>query len=74
MESNGNTQAATEVASEPVFSQQTASGEMGSSAEPPVLHVLVVGFHHKKGCLVEYAYPPLLPEGRVAMMTLYATL
>ena len=25
----------------------------------PVLHVLVVGFHHKKGCQVEYSYPPL---------------
>jgi hypothetical protein len=27
----------------------------------PVLHVLVIGFHHKKGCIVEYAYPPLIP-------------
>ena len=26
----------------------------------PVLHVLVVGFHHKKGCQVEYATPPLI--------------
>ena len=25
-----------------------------------VLHVLLVGFHHKKGCQVEYAHPPLL--------------
>ena len=25
-----------------------------------VLHVLVVGFHHKKGCVVEYATPPLI--------------
>ena len=29
----------------------------------PVLHVLVIGFHHKKGCQVEYAYPPLIPGG-----------
>jgi len=29
--------------------------------EEPVLHVLVVGFHHKKGCQVEYATPPLVP-------------
>lgn len=29
----------------------------------PVLHVVVVGFHHKKGCQVEYAYPPLIPGG-----------
>ena len=27
--------------------------------DDPVLHVLLVGFHHKKGCQVEYAYPPL---------------
>ena len=30
----------------------------------PVLHVLLVSFDHKKGCLIEYAYPPLLPEGQ----------
>lgn len=29
---------------------------------PPVLHILVVGFHHKKGCQVEYSYPPLFPD------------
>jgi Transport protein Avl9 len=23
----------------------------------------VIGFHHKKGCIVEYAYPPLIPGG-----------
>jgi hypothetical protein len=28
---------------------------------PPILHLLVVGFHHKKGCQVEYSYPPLCP-------------
>lgn len=28
---------------------------------PPILHLLVVGFHHKKGCQVEYSYPPLSP-------------
>ena len=31
--------------------------------ECPVLHVVVVGFHHKKGCQVEYAHPPLTPGG-----------
>ena len=31
--------------------------------ECPVLHVVVVGFHHKKGCQVEYAHPPLIPGG-----------
>ena len=34
-----------------------------SKEENPVLHVIVVGFHHKKGCMVDYAYPPLLPDG-----------
>ena len=29
---------------------------------PPVLHLIVVGFHHKKGCQVEYSYPPLNPS------------
>ncbi|KAL8563972.1 hypothetical protein ACOMHN_025303 [Nucella lapillus] len=28
--------------------------------ETPVLHVIVVGFHHKKGCQVEYSYPPVI--------------
>jgi len=32
-------------------------------ASNPVLHVVVVGFHHKKGCQVEYAHPPLIPGG-----------
>ncbi|XP_048755693.2 late secretory pathway protein AVL9 homolog isoform X2 [Ostrea edulis] len=31
-----------------------------SGQESPVLHVVVVGFHHKKGCQVEYSYPPLV--------------
>lgn len=32
----------------------------------PILHILVVGFHHKKGCQVEFSYPPLIAgtEGR----------
>lgn len=30
--------------------------------ENPILHVLVVGFHHKKGCQVEYAYPPFIED------------
>uniref|UniRef100_W8BB18 Late secretory pathway protein AVL9 n=1 Tax=Ceratitis capitata TaxID=7213 RepID=W8BB18_CERCA len=27
---------------------------------PPILHILVVGFHHKLGCQVEFSYPPLI--------------
>lgn len=26
----------------------------------PILHVVVIGFHHKKGCQVEYSYPPMI--------------
>uniref|UniRef100_A0A452I192 UDENN domain-containing protein n=1 Tax=Gopherus agassizii TaxID=38772 RepID=A0A452I192_9SAUR len=32
-----------------------------SSQRGPVLHIVVVGFHHKKGCQVEFSYPPLIP-------------
>nr|CAI5868837.1 unnamed protein product [Callosobruchus analis] len=32
-----------------------------SENEEPVLYVLVVGFHHKKGCQVEYSFPDLYP-------------
>ena len=31
-------------------------------SDKPVLHVLVIGFHHKKGCQVEYSWPSLIPE------------
>lgn len=33
--------------------------------ETPVLHVIVVGFHHKKGCQVEYSYPPVIAGNAV---------
>ncbi|XP_059617336.1 late secretory pathway protein AVL9 homolog [Phlebotomus argentipes] len=26
----------------------------------PILHILLVGFHHKKGCQVEFSHPPLI--------------
>ncbi|XP_053322954.1 late secretory pathway protein AVL9 homolog [Spea bombifrons] len=35
------------------------SGDSGRGG--PVLHIVVVGFHHKKGCQVEFSYPPLIP-------------
>lgn len=42
---------------------------MGEDSKPstpgPVHHVIVVGFHHKKGCQVEFSYPPLIPNGSV---------
>ncbi|XP_075683066.1 late secretory pathway protein AVL9 homolog [Rhinoderma darwinii] len=37
--------------------QENPGGRAG-----PVLHIVVVGFHHKKGCQVEFSYPPLIPE------------
>lgn len=33
-----------------------------SEQKGPILYVLVIGFHHKKGCQVEYSFPPLVPE------------
>ncbi|KAI4461492.1 late secretory pathway protein avl9-related [Holotrichia oblita] len=30
--------------------------------QKPILYVIVVGFHHKKGCQVEYSFPPLIPD------------
>ncbi|XP_037290506.2 late secretory pathway protein AVL9 homolog [Rhipicephalus microplus] len=33
--------------------------------EAPILHVVVVGFHHIKGYQLEYAYPPILGKGEV---------
>ena len=50
---------------DPVNDPEIASDdpEKESDANNPVLHVLVIGFHHKKGCVVEYAYPPLIPGG-----------
>ncbi|XP_059165254.1 late secretory pathway protein AVL9 homolog [Physella acuta] len=33
--------------------------------EDPVLHVMVIGFHHKKGCQVEFSYPPLIEGNSV---------
>lgn len=32
------------------------------ASETPLLHILVVGFHHKKGCQVEFSYPELRPS------------
>ncbi|CAL1263801.1 unnamed protein product [Larinioides sclopetarius] len=29
------------------------------NCDMPIIHVFVIGFHHKKGCVVEYSYPPL---------------
>lgn len=35
---------------------------LSDSPGEPILHVFVIGFHHKKGCVVEFAYPPLSEE------------
>lgn len=36
--------------------------QAGEDIKVPVLHIVVVGFHHKRGCQVEFSYPPLMPE------------
>ncbi|KAM3823372.1 late secretory pathway protein AVL9 homolog isoform 3-T3 [Vipera latastei] len=33
----------------------------GGCPRGPVLHIVVVGFHHKKGCQIEFSYPSLIP-------------
>ncbi|KAI5948041.1 late secretory pathway protein AVL9 homolog isoform X1 [Manis javanica] len=43
--------------------EKAGRGGAGSS-RGPVLHIVVVGFHHKKGCQVEFSYPPLIPGDR----------
>jgi hypothetical protein len=36
------------------------SAKEATSAElEPLIHIMVIGFHHKKGCQLEYAYPGL---------------
>ncbi|XP_033639205.1 late secretory pathway protein AVL9 homolog [Asterias rubens] len=34
--------------------------ELGSIVDGPILHIVVIGFHHKKGCQVDFSYPPLV--------------
>lgn len=43
--------------------ENTSPASSNYNTSDPVLHVVVVGFHHKKGCQVEYAHPPLMPGG-----------
>ena len=45
-------------------SNANEGGKSGKIAvcDNPVLHVLVIGFHHRKGCQVEYSWPPLIEE------------
>lgn len=35
------------------------SAGLATDQRAAVLYVFVVGFHHKKGCTIEYSYPPL---------------
>ncbi|XP_059501753.1 late secretory pathway protein AVL9 homolog isoform X2 [Stegostoma tigrinum] len=41
---------------------QTQTQAQAGAEGGAVLHIVVVGFHHKKGCQVEFSYPPLVPE------------
>ena len=47
---------------DPEQSVGTAATSENYKSESPVLHVLVIGFHHKKGCQVEYSWPSLISE------------
>lgn len=52
-------------ASPAMESQEGSSQEeqhLPGKGGPSVLHIVVVGFHHKKGCQVEFSYPPIIPE------------
>ncbi|VDD87160.1 unnamed protein product [Enterobius vermicularis] len=40
----------------------------GTGKDSVILHVAVVGFHHKKGCQIEYCYPPLSDDGSVPLL------
>ncbi|XP_068213138.1 late secretory pathway protein AVL9 homolog isoform X2 [Palaemon carinicauda] len=42
-----------------------------SEKDPIALHVIVVGFHHKKGMQVEYAYPPLTKDNECELPELW---
>ncbi|XP_038615518.1 LOW QUALITY PROTEIN: late secretory pathway protein AVL9 homolog [Tachyglossus aculeatus] len=44
----------------PGAAADAAGGGGGGGPRGPVLHIVVVGFHHKKGCQVEFSYPPLI--------------
>lgn len=46
-----------------VIEAETEHVSLNNPEDRPVQHVLVIGFHHKKGCQVEFAYPPLIPGG-----------
>lgn len=39
------------------------SGTKEEETSGSILHVVVVGFHHKRGCQVDFSYPPLI-EGQ----------
>ncbi|KHN79040.1 Late secretory pathway protein AVL9 -like protein [Toxocara canis] len=39
--------------------QRKVSAYRRQMAHPVILHVAVVGFHHKKGCQVEFSYPSM---------------
>ena len=42
--------------------ESAATTNYSNNSAKPVLHVVVIGFHHKKGCQVEYSWPSLIPE------------
>ncbi|XP_043544744.1 late secretory pathway protein AVL9 homolog [Chiloscyllium plagiosum] len=51
-----------ELGAEAQAQTQTQAQDQAGAEGGAVLHIVVVGFHHKKGCQVEFSYPPLVPE------------
>lgn len=39
---------------------ESNQNDVKTSEQQPIIHIAVVGFHHKKGCQVEFSYPPLV--------------
>lgn len=43
--------------SETIFNTQIKSGLSSASSESPIIYIMVIGFHHKFGCQLEFVYP-----------------
>ncbi|XP_071497067.1 late secretory pathway protein AVL9 homolog [Diadema antillarum] len=44
------------------MAQHSEAKDEEPSGPGTILHVVVVGFHHKRGCQVDFSYPPLIAD------------
>jgi len=51
-----------DIGSQEIFDLITSSQEASSKENKPLLMISVIGFHHKKGTVLEYSYPSLHNE------------